>query len=95
MIVRILGEGQWRMGDDARAALNAVDDAVEAAVQADDQTKLAQALQDLHDKVRSVGSVVPDDELADSDLILPDIDATLDEVRQLLNASDEGLIPNF
>ena len=52
--------------------LSALDDAVEAAVAADDQEQLAQALQQLHDKVRAVGTEVADDELADSDLILPE-----------------------
>jgi len=36
---------------------------------------------------------VPDEELADSDLILPAADSTLDEVHQLLSESEEGLIP--
>jgi hypothetical protein len=37
---------------------------------------------------------VPDDELADSDLILPAADSTLEDVQQLLSGSDEGLVPN-
>lgn len=94
MIVRILGEGQWRMDDAALGGLNTLDDAVETAVKEGDQPALAAALRNLHDKVRAVGQPVSDDELADSDLILPDADASIDEVRALLNESDEGLIPN-
>jgi len=94
MIVRILGEGQWRIGEGAQAGLNALDDAVETAVLAGDQARLGEALRRLHDQVRDVGVVVPDEELADSDLILPDVDASLDEVRALLSESGEGLIPN-
>lgn len=94
MIVRILGEGQWRIEGAGQSELNALDDAIEAAVEAGDQEQLAAALQQLHDKVRAVGSEVPDDELADSDLILPETDASLDEVRALLSETDEGLIPN-
>ena len=37
MIVRILSEGQWRIDGDAHNALHALDDAVEAAVQAGDE----------------------------------------------------------
>ena len=37
---------------------------------------------------------MPDDDLQDSDLILPDADSTLDDVRRLLSESEEGLIPN-
>jgi len=94
MIVRILGEGQWRIEGAGQSELSALDDAVEAAVAANDQDQLATALRQLHDKVRAVGTEMPDDELADSDLILPETDASLDEVRSLLSESDEGLIPN-
>ncbi len=94
MIVRILSEGQWRIDGDAHTALNSLDDAVEAAVGAGDQERLAEALRRLHDQVRALGQPVPDEEIADSDLILPDVDASLDEVRALLSESDEGLIPN-
>ncbi len=94
MIIRILSEGQWEVDDDAVRALNELDDAVEQAVDAGDQAQLGAALQTLHDRVRSVGTPLPDDELEDSDLILPSADSTLDDVRQLLSESEEGLIPN-
>jgi PspA-Associated protein len=94
MIVRVLGEGQWRIEGAARSELNAVDDAVEAAVRSGDQEQLAEALRQLHDKVRAIGTEVADDELADSDLILPETDATIEQVRALLSESDEGLLPN-
>ena len=41
MIVRILGEGQWRLPEDALTELNALDDAVEQAVAANDADRLA------------------------------------------------------
>ena len=94
MIVRILNEGQWEMSGDAMRGLSSLDDAVEAAVSEGNQEKLAAALHSLLDQVRSTGTPVPDDELLDSDLILPDADATLEEVQQLLSGSDEGLVPN-
>ena len=93
MIVRILGEGQWRIADDVVADLNRLDDSVEEAVRTGDQAELATALQALLEEVRTQGQVVPDDELSDSDLILPAADSTLDDVRELLDASDQGLIP--
>jgi hypothetical protein len=93
MIVRILNEGQWHLTDDAVRGLNSFDDAVEQAVTADDQDQLTKALQTLLDRIRTTGTRVPDDELEDSDLILPAEDSTLDEVRQLLSGSEEGLIP--
>ncbi len=93
MIVRILGEGQWEVGDDAVAGLNTLDDRVEKAVAQRDQAQLTLALSELLDEVRSVGTLVPDDQLADSDLILPDVDSSLAEVEALLADSSEGLIP--
>lgn len=93
MIVRILNEGQWQVGDHLVDELNTLDDAVEKAVDAADQAALGTALASLLDKVRTEGSAVPDAEIHDSDLILPDADATLEDVRELLSASEEGLIP--
>jgi hypothetical protein len=94
MIVRILNEGQWELSDEAVRGLNSLDDAVDKAVASGDQDQLAIALQALLDRVRMAGTVVPDDELRDSDLILPDADSTVEDVRALLSDSDEGLIPN-
>lgn len=93
MIVRILNEGQWRLTDDAVRGLNSFDDAVEQAVTANDQGQLTTALHTLLDRIRTTGTRVPDEELKDSDLILPAEDSTLEEVRQLLSESEEGLIP--
>jgi len=94
MIVRILNEGQWELSEEAVRDLNSLDDAVDKAVASGDQGQLASALQALLSRVRSTGTVVPDDELRDSDLILPDADSTVEDVRALLSDSDEGLIPN-
>ena len=94
MIVRILNEGQWELSDEAVRDLNSLDDAVDKAVAAADQDQLAVALQALLDRVRTSGIPVPDDELRDSDLILPDSDSTIEDVRALLSDTDEGLIPN-
>ena len=94
MIVRILNEGQRDLSEDAVTKLNSLDDAVEQAVATGDQQQLAEALHTLLEQVRSSGRPVPDDQLSDSDLILPDADATLEEIQELLSGSDEGLVPN-
>ena len=94
MIVRILNEGQWRIDEAVVADLDRLDDEVEEAVNTGDEPKLEGALHALLEEVRTQGVAVPDDELSDSDLILPAADSTLDDVRQLLDASDEGLVPN-
>ena len=91
MIVRILGEGQYDVSDEALSRLNELDSAVESAVEAGDETAFAGALAALLEGVRTVGVAHPAEALDESDLILPHADATLAEVRDLL--SDEGLIP--
>ena len=91
MIVRILGEGQYDVSDDSVAALNALDESVEAAVESGDEATFRSALEALLGGVRDHGTLHPDDSLDVSDLILPPGDATIDEVRELL--ADDGLIP--
>jgi hypothetical protein len=91
MIVRILGEGQWDVAESEMDALNALDAEVESAVNAGDEAALAEALSGLLDKVRATGRAVPDEDIAVSDLVLPYADASIDDVRDLLN--DDGLIP--
>jgi hypothetical protein len=93
MIVRILNEGQWRLSDEAMRGLNSFDDGVEQAVASGDQDELTKALHALLERIRTTGTRVPDQELEDSDLILPAADSTLEEVQQLLSESEEGLIP--
>lgn len=91
MIVRILGEGQWRLDDGAVDELNPLDTKVEQAVESGDEADFRVALEDLLAAVRRAGDQVRLEELVDSDLVLPPADASLDEVKDLL--SDEGLIP--
>ena len=91
MIVRILGEGQFRIDDSAAAELNRLDTELEAAVEHGDQAAFAATLSGLLAQVRAQGSPLPPDILEPSDLILPSQDSSMDEVRKML--TDEGLIP--
>ena len=85
MIVRILGEGQYDVPADAVHGLNQLDAAVEAAVESGNTAAFSTALGKLLAGVRAAGA------LDESDLILPPSDASIDEVRELLD--DDGLIP--
>ena len=91
MIVRILGEGQLEIPDSAVDELNELDRAVEQAVEGNDEAAFGPALAALLAKVREVGSPAKADDLRPSELILPQPDATIAEVRKLL--TDGGLIP--
>jgi len=91
VIVRILGEGQYDLSDEAIAALNDLDARVESCVEAGDEDEFHIALSALLDGVRAAGAERGADSLEPSDLILPMPDASLAEVRDLL--SGDGLIP--
>jgi len=91
MIVRILGEGQLEVPGSASGELNELDGALEAAVDRSDEAAFRSALEALLAKLREVGSPTEADDLRPSELIIPQPDATMDEVRKLL--TDEGLIP--
>ncbi|WP_019630897.1 PspA-associated protein PspAA [Actinomadura atramentaria] len=92
MIVRIMGEGQLDVADGDLAALNALDDQLESAIESGDEDEFRGALNALLDNVRKVGRPLPPDSLEPSELILPPVDAAIGEVRQMLG--DEGLIPD-
>lgn len=91
MIVRILGEGQWILGEEHLDELNAYDENLANAVAASDESGFKDSLTTLLDRVKGLGVPISDDDLTPSDLILPGSQSTLGEVAALLH--DEGLIP--
>jgi hypothetical protein len=91
VIIRILGEGQFDVPDEAVSTLNELDAAVEAGIDAGDEAEFRRALDALLAGVRDAAAPHEEGSLDSSDLILPHADATLEEVRDLL--SGDGLIP--
>jgi len=92
MIVRILNEGQFDLGDDDIAEFNRLDDELVKHVERGDEPAFQRDLTAMADLVRTEGTELPDDDLRPSDLVLPNPHATLEEVRALL--SEEGLVPD-
>ncbi|NUR78277.1 MAG: hypothetical protein HOQ28_18560 [Thermoleophilia bacterium] len=92
MIVRLLGEGQFRVDDSLLTRLNELDNEVARAVEADDERALWTALQTLADAVRENGEKLGDDDLSPSDAVVPPEDLSLEEAKELL--ADEGFIPD-
>jgi PspA-Associated protein len=93
MIVRLMGEGQYRIDDELLSQLNELDNQAQAAMDAQDEPALDDKLDQMWELVRHRGELLPDDELSASDLIIPPSDLTLEETRKLF--SDEGLIPDL
>lgn len=91
MIVRIMGEGQWKLADSHLVELNRLDDELLKEMESGDEEGFRRTLNSLLDAVRRLGAPLPDEALEPSELILPAPDAGLDEVKEML--SDDGLIP--
>ena len=90
MLIRILGEGQFEVPDTEVDEINRLDRALEAALNATDGS-FREALDALLAKVRATGVRPPDEEIRESEVILPFADASEDDVRDMLG--DDGLIP--
>ena len=92
MIVRISQEGQYRLPDEFSDRLNDLDNEVVAAVDAGEEERFQEVFQQLLELVRADGTPLGDDELEESDIILPPADLTLAEASEQFTG--EGLIPD-
>ena len=92
MIARISGEEQYELPDEDAARLNELESAVVAVVEGGREGDFASAYGALLDFVRANGTVVGDDELKGSDVILPPSDLTFQEAGS--EFTGEGLIPD-
>ena len=95
MIIRIVGDVQWQAPDTEMNHLNRIDSRVEHAIETTSQSELTEALSELVTTVRTIGTPIADDNIVDSDLIVPDVSATIEEVSVWLseNPAGDGLIP--
>ena len=93
MIVRLMGEGQYRVDDGLREQLNELDDLAGAALEAGDEPELDARLDQIFALVQREGERLADDDLSPSDSIVTPSDMTLEETRQLMTA--EGFIPDI
>lgn len=93
MIVRLMGEGQYRIDDDCAGRLNQLDEQAMAALERGDEGELDRVLDQMSDLVRAEGEELPAEDLSPSDAIIPPSDLTLQETRELM--SEDGLIPDL
>jgi hypothetical protein len=92
VIVRIAGEGQFRIPDGDQDKLNELDNAAVAAVESGDEGKFQELWGQMLALVCADGNALDGDELTESDIILPPRDITLAEARD--EFTGEGLIPD-
>ncbi|TMD97181.1 MAG: PspA/IM30 family protein [Chloroflexi bacterium] len=84
IVIRIHGEGQFRLDASLRDPLDTYDHTLVAAVRAGDDAAYHAALAELFTFVRDKGIRVPADDILSSDIVLPSDDMTLAEVTDLL-----------
>jgi hypothetical protein len=92
VIVRIATEDQYRLPDEDGERLNALDDEAVAAVDAGDEDRFHEVFESMLDLVRRHGHRLGDDEIAESDVILPPPDLSFVEAQR--EFTGEGLIPD-
>ncbi len=93
MIVRLMGEGQFRIDDACLARLDELDERATEALGREDEAELDARLDEMWAVVREQGEPLDDADLSPSDLIVPPSDLTLEETRALF--SDQGLLPDL
>ncbi len=92
MIVRISGEGQFRLPDNDAERLNDLDNDAVAAVDEGNEEKFHSLFDKMLALVEQDGEPVADDELVESDVILPPRDVSFTEAAG--EFTGEGLIPD-
>lgn len=91
MIVRIATEGQYDVDDGQAARLNELDNAVVAAVEAGNEDNFRELYDQMIELVRAQGRRVPDEELLESEVILPPPDLSFAEAG--VQFSGDGILP--
>ena len=91
MIVRIATEDQYRLPDEDAARLNELDNEAVTAVDAGDEDRFHEIFESMLELVRRDGQRLGDDEIAESDVILPPPDLSFVEAQR--EFTGEGLIP--
>ena len=92
MIVRIATESQYRLPEDDAATLNELDNEAVAAVEAGDEDRFHEVFEQMLELVRRDGTPLGEDELEESDVILPPPDISF--VEAAAEFTGEGLIPD-
>ena len=92
MIVRIATEAQYRLPDADAERLNVLDNEAVAAVDAGDEDRFHEIFEEMLQVVRSDGTKLADDELEESDVILPPPDLSFIEAGH--EFTGDGLIPD-
>ncbi|HPS91450.1 MAG TPA: hypothetical protein PKV33_04785 [Methanothrix sp.] len=90
MIIRILGEGQFRLDDSLVQKINKIDNQIVDHVSKGKKTEYVQDLANLISTIKELAEPVDPVEILPSDIIIPPSDLSFEEARKVF--CDEGLI---
>ncbi len=89
LVVRILGEGRYRVPSTIRGALEGMDSALESALNNGDQSTFSMLVEQVASMVRGNGTELADADPAPDDLIVPPPDTTLEEAKKLFYSDED------
>jgi PspA-Associated protein len=92
VIVRISGEGQFKLPDEDSQRLNELDNRAVNAVEQGDETGFKELWSQMLEIVATDGNAVDAEELVESDVILPPRDISFNEAKG--EFTGDGLIPD-
>jgi len=92
MIVRLSGEGQFELPDQDGQRLNELDNRAVRAVEQGDETGFRELWSQMLELVSTDGKPLDNEELVESDVILPPRDISFEEAKG--EFSGDGLIPD-
>jgi phage shock protein A len=84
IVVRVQGEGQFRLAGSYKGELDGYDEKVVAAIEAGQPAAFKQSVHDVIAFVQTHGVAVADTENATSQVVLPSEDLTLDEAKKIM-----------
>ena len=87
MIIRIMGEGQFRVDSALFDTLNTIDNRIVEDVQKGNQQEYERSLAELIGCIQREGRRIVDTELVESDIIVPPADMTLAEARDVFKGT--------
>lgn len=83
MIIRIMGEGQFKVSSALLDELNHIDNRIVDRVAKDDGAGLKEELASLISAIKEKGEPLDPTEIVESDIIVPPGDLTLDEAKRV------------
>jgi hypothetical protein len=92
VIVRVSGEGQFKLPDEDAERLNELDNEAVAAAEEGDEGRFQELWSQMLALVASDGNELDGDELTESDVILPPRDISFEEAQG--EFTGDGLIPD-